>query len=121
MDWSNVTHKKHHEIMLKYAYMGRIVFIIQMVGSYITIIPLIFGNLPNISLVINEENNTDIMYRNILVGPNCWVSPFMSTTIYLLYYSLLTADIIILCAAYNGGDVYIFGIAMHLCGQFQLL
>nr|AID59305.1 odorant receptor 7 [Macrocentrus cingulum] len=121
-DWASVGHGKHREIMIRYAYIGRIVFMVQMIGAYMTIIPLIFGNLPSINPVLNGANdNTTIVYRNIPIGPNCWVSAHLSTNVYLAYYFLITLHLIILCTAYIGGDVYIFGIAMHVCGQFQLL
>nr|QNL15058.1 olfactory receptor 114 [Aulacocentrum confusum] len=92
-----------------------------MFGAYTTFIPLIFRNLPNISAVINKANDTTIIYMNIPTGPNCWVSPHMSMNMYFAYWFFISVHLIISCTGYIGGDVYIFGIAQHICGQFQLL
>lgn len=121
-DWSNVIDEKSRKIMLKYAYIGRLVFIIQMFGAYSTIIPLIFGNLPTVMLAYKfDDNATNLPFRNIPIGPNCWISPAMPTNIYLAYYCLVTVNLVILCTAYIGGDVYLFAMALHVCGQFELL
>ncbi|XP_044594929.1 odorant receptor 82a-like [Cotesia glomerata] len=121
-DWANVHDKKSKTIMLKYAFAGRIVFIIQMIGAYMTIVPLIFGNPPTIHKFSSDQlSDNATMLRNIPIGPNCWVSTSISMSIYFAYYGLVTVHLVILCTAYIGGDVYIFGIAMHVCGQFKLL
>ncbi|KAK0182969.1 hypothetical protein PV327_001048 [Microctonus hyperodae] len=122
-DWKNIESEKLREIMLKYAQKGRIVLIVQMCGAYTTIIPLIFGNLPNPGVITNEKsvNNMTSTFRNIPIGPNCWFSSSAYANIYLAVYFLITLHLIILCTGYIGIDVYIFGIAMHVCGQFELL
>nr|AQN78415.1 olfactory receptor 13 [Meteorus pulchricornis] len=121
-DWNNVDTAKTRGTMMKYAYIGRLVFIVQMSGAYTTVIPLIFKSPPNFDTGNYHENvNITLPFRNIPIGPNCWLPLSISENIYLLYYLLVTLHLIILCTAYIGGDVYIFGIAMHVCGQFQLL
>ncbi|KAK0086194.1 hypothetical protein PV325_003617 [Microctonus aethiopoides] len=122
-DWKNIEGKKLRGIMLKYAYKGRLVFIVQMCGSYMTILPLIFGNFPNPSVNTHEKsvNNMTSLFRNIPIGPNCWFSSSASGNVYLAFYFLVILHLVILCTGYIGIDVYIFGIAMHVCGQFELL
>ncbi|KAK0086196.1 hypothetical protein PV325_003619 [Microctonus aethiopoides] len=122
-DWKNIESKKLREMMLKYAYKGRLVLIVQMCGAYMTNIPVIFGNFPNPSVNTHEKSviNMTSIFRNVPMGPNCWFPSSASGNVYLAFYFLVILHLIILCTGYIGTDVYIFGIAMHVCGQFELL
>ncbi|KAK0182968.1 hypothetical protein PV327_001047 [Microctonus hyperodae] len=122
-DWKNIKSKKLREIMLKYAQKGRIVFIAQMCGAYVTMIPQIFGNLPNPGVITQEKsvNNLTSTSINIPYGPNCWFPSSASANIYLAVYFLITLHLFVLCTGNIGIEVYIFGIAMHVSGQFELL
>ncbi|XP_053598613.1 uncharacterized protein LOC106693259 [Microplitis demolitor] len=121
-DWANIRNKQSRVIMLKFAFVGRIVCIVQMVGAYMTMIPLIFGNPPSFhQFSFDKFKDNSTLLRNIPIGPNCWVPTSMSMFMYIAYYGLITVHLFILCTSYIGGDVYIFGIAMHVCGQLQLL
>ncbi|THK33096.1 odorant receptor 47b-like [Diachasma alloeum] len=119
-DWSDVEDKKSWEIMRRYAYIGRLVFIVQMFGAYMTIIPLILMSLPKF-VEVEHLDNKSVFLRNIPIGPKCWVSLEISALTYFLYYIFVCLHLFILATAYLGGDVFAFGLAMHLCGQFQLL
>ncbi|XP_011300122.1 odorant receptor 24a-like [Fopius arisanus] len=119
-DWSQVNSKKCQEVMLRYAFIGRVVFIVQMSGAYMTIIPLILTRLPR-SVELIDADNRSLFLRNIPIGPRCWVSLEISTFTYSLYYIFVCVHLFILATSYLGGDVFAFGLAMHLCGQFELL
>ncbi|XP_063995269.1 uncharacterized protein LOC135172807 [Diachasmimorpha longicaudata] len=119
-DWSHVEGKKPREIMRQYASIGRLVFIVQMLGAYMTIIPLILTSLPRL-VEVGHVDNRSVFFRNIPIGPRCWVSLEISELTYYCYYIFVCIHLFFLATAYLGGDVFAFGLAMHLCGQFQLL
>ncbi|XP_074107991.1 odorant receptor 13a-like [Cotesia typhae] len=120
-DWNTVNNKRYRLIMLKYAYIGRVVFIVQMIGAYAAEFPLIIYKLPFImSLWSNDQNDSAPIYT-FPIGPSCWVSSDISMIYYILYYICLSIQLTIACTAYFGVDTYFFGIAIHVCGQFTLL
>nr|WHS04426.1 odorant receptor 23 [Psyttalia incisi] len=120
-DWSHVEDMKSWNIMRRYADLGRLVFVVQMFGAYMTIIPLILTRLPKSHLQIEGLDNSSIFLRNIPIGPKCWVSLEMSVSSYYVYYIFICVHLFLVATAYLGGDVFAFGLAMHLCGQFELL
>lgn len=119
-DWSKVNDKKLRKIMLRYAYMGRIVFIIQMIGAYTTAIPLIFSRLPFITALWTDQND-NATFNQVPIGPSCWVSSDITTYNYVAYYIFQSVQLFIVCTGYIGSDTYFFGFGMHICGQTQLL
>ncbi|XP_063995955.1 uncharacterized protein LOC135173175 isoform X2 [Diachasmimorpha longicaudata] len=119
-DWAHVENNKSRHIMLRYAYVGRVVFMVQMFGVYMTIIPLILTNLPNLA-DFKHPDNASIIGRSIPIGPECWVDPEMSSIRYCAYYIFVCIHLFLLATVYLGVDVFAFGLAMHLCGQFELL
>ncbi|KAF7997268.1 hypothetical protein HCN44_005545 [Aphidius gifuensis] len=119
-DWFFVNDDKSRKIMLKYAKIGRIVLIIQSIGTYGSFIPLM-TRYPSVIEITNEYNNDTVFLRNTLFGPRCWISMTMSWYLYIGYYIILSIDILILGTSFVGSHVFLFSIAMHLCGQFEIL
>ncbi|XP_011300023.1 odorant receptor 13a-like [Fopius arisanus] len=117
-DWSMAT-TKSRLVMIKYAQMGRLVFVVQMCGAYAVGFPLVFLRLPIFRGLWNDlENET---FRELPIGPSCWVSQDQSSYQYWGEFILQSVALFIVCTAYIGCDAYFFGIAMHVCGQFKLL
>ncbi|XP_044019753.1 uncharacterized protein LOC122860115 [Aphidius gifuensis] len=87
-DWFFVNDDKSRKIMLKYAKIGRIVLIIQSIGTYGSFIPLM-TRYPSVIEITNEYNNDTVFLRNTLFGPRCWISMTMSCWIgeYSSYWS----------------------------------
>ncbi|KAK0081045.1 hypothetical protein PV325_012901 [Microctonus aethiopoides] len=120
-DWTKVMDKKSRRIMFKYAKIGRTVFIIQMIGAYAAGFPLIFARLPFITALWDDRTNTNMIIRQVPIGPSCWISPDLSAYNYAICYIVQSIQLFIVCTGYIGSDTYFFGIAMHVCGQFELL
>nr|AZQ24922.1 odorant receptor [Aphidius gifuensis] len=121
-DWFyfyNISNKSH-DIMLKYAKIGRIVLLIQVLGTYGAMIPVIM-RYPSTIQVLNEYNNDTILARNFPLGPPCWISMTMSWNLYIGFYVIFYIDLCILVTSFVASDVFLFTIAMHICGQFQIL
>lgn len=119
-DWFCIGDGESRAVMLKYAYMGRMYFIIQMIGTSMGVIPLITTNLPSFKEIYNVQNES-ISVRNIPHGPNCWISLEISTSLYMTYYIFVCVALCMVGIIYIGTDAVIFGLAMHICGQFDLL
>ncbi|XP_044010382.1 uncharacterized protein LOC122854036, partial [Aphidius gifuensis] len=122
-DWSEIIDNSSKKIMMKYAKIGRNVLIIELVGAYMTVIPGIIAKYPSdVEFLSRNVNDTTLpLIRNIPIGPSCWVSLVIPHYQYLIYYIYVTIHILVLAGAYVGGDIFIFGIAMHVCGQFENL
>ncbi|THK33015.1 odorant receptor 13a-like [Diachasma alloeum] len=119
-DWSSVVSDKPRSVMKKYAYIGRLVFLVQMCGVYAAGFPLIFLKLPFINALWNDPED-NVTVREVPIGPRCWISDDISTYRYVGDYILQSVQLFVVCTAYIGCDTYFFGIAMHVCGQFEVL
>ncbi|KAK0182963.1 hypothetical protein PV327_001042 [Microctonus hyperodae] len=119
-DWTNVTDEKSRRAMLKYAKIGRTVFIIQMIGAYTAGFLLIFTRLTFITALWSDPTNSSII-RQVPIGPSCWLSSDLSAYNYAICYIIQSIQLFVVCTGYNGSDTYFFGIAMHVCGQFESL
>nr|WGO81779.1 olfactory receptor 104 [Microplitis mediator] len=119
-DWKTVNNEKARRTMLRYAYIGRVVFIVQIIGAYAAGFQLIVSRLPFIMNWNNDRNYSTPMYT-VPIGPSCWISSEISSFHYTAYYTFQCIQLFVVCTAYIGADTYFFGIAMHVCGQFELL
>ncbi|XP_057323637.1 odorant receptor 13a-like [Microplitis mediator] len=119
-DWKTVNNEKARRTMLRYAYIGRVVFIVQIIGAYAVGFQLIVLGLPFKTEWNNDRNYSTPVYT-VPIGPSCWISSDISSFQYTVYYISQCIQLFVVCTAYNGADTYFFGIAMHVCGQFELL
>lgn len=119
-DWKTVNNEKARQTMLRYAYIGRVVFIVQIIGAYATGFQLIVSRLPFMMEWNNDRNYSTPLYT-VPIGPSCWISSDISSYHYTVYYTFQCIQLFVVCTAYIGADTYFFGIAMHVCGQFELL
>ncbi|THK33108.1 putative odorant receptor 85d [Diachasma alloeum] len=119
-DWVKVYDRKSHDTMMKYAYKGRAVCVFQLFITAFLIIRNILHKLPATVETITPENVTTLS-RIVPYGPACWVSTTMSAHYYNAYYSLICIHWLSAALAYIGTDIYLFGLGMHMCGQFELL
>ncbi|XP_044017906.1 uncharacterized protein LOC122858575 [Aphidius gifuensis] len=121
-DWSDINNNnnKSRKIMFKYAKISRIVLFIQLLGAYGSLISLI-AHYPSTNQIMNEYNNDSIFVRNIPYGPRCWISLTMPWNLYVGFYIILCVDLFFLTTSFIGSDVFLFTIAIHVCGQFEIL
>nr|QNL15030.1 olfactory receptor 86 [Aulacocentrum confusum] len=118
-DWATIKDDRCVNIMIRYAYSGRVIFIIQMIGAYAAGFPLIFSRLPFMSALWNEKKN--ITVYSVPIGPSCWILGEIDPSKYIAYFAFQSIQLFIVCTGYIGIDTYFFGIAMHVCGQYELL
>nr|WHS04451.1 odorant receptor 48 [Psyttalia incisi] len=119
-DWMKAYDRKSRDIMMKYAYKGRAVCVFQLFITAFLILRNILHKLPATVEIVTSEN-TSIVSRVVPYGPACWVSTTMSAHYYNAYYSLICIHWVSSSLAYIGTDIYLFGLGMHICGQFELL
>ncbi|CAD6211171.1 GSCOCT00013813001.3-RA-CDS, partial [Cotesia congregata] len=121
-DWTTVCDKKSKKIMLKYAFAGRIFLYLLMIGSNSLVIGTILGNPPTTYKFSSDQiSDNATVLRNIPFGANCWVSTSMSMSIYFGYYGLIVVHCLISSIINVGSDSCMCGIALHVCGQLNLL
>lgn len=119
-DWYCVNDDKSRKIMFKYANIGRVVLIFQLIGSYGTLIPT-FLRYPSTDEIFNEYNNDTILLRNIPNGLRCWISLTMPWYLYAGHYLLFCINGFVTVTAYIGSSLVMFTIAVHICGQLDIL
>ncbi|XP_044016656.1 uncharacterized protein LOC122857846 [Aphidius gifuensis] len=119
-DWHCVNDNNSRKIMLKYAKIGRNILIFQLLGSYGTLISL-FIRYPSTDEVVNKYNNDTILLRNIPYGLRCWIPLTMPWNLYVGHYLMLCINGFVTVTAYIGGCLFMFTIAIHICGQFDIL
>ncbi|XP_011298826.1 odorant receptor 43a [Fopius arisanus] len=120
-DWAGDYNRKSHDTMMKYAYKGRIVCVLQLFITGFLILRNILHKLPATLETVDASGNFTTLSRIVPYGPACWVSTTMSVHYYNAYYSLICIHWLSASLAYIGTDIYLFGLGMHMCGQFKLL
>ncbi|KAH0557936.1 hypothetical protein KQX54_013078 [Cotesia glomerata] len=93
-----------------------------MIGSNSLIIGLILDNPPTTYKFSSDQiSDNATVLRNIPIGANCWVSTNISMSIYFAYYGLIAVHLFLLSIINAGNDSCMCGIALHVCGQLNLL
>ncbi|XP_044019162.1 putative odorant receptor 92a [Aphidius gifuensis] len=119
-DWSYINNhnNKSRKIMFKYAKIGRAVLIIQLLGAYFTFIPLIGRSIRQSN---DGHNNDTITARKVPFIPECWIPVTMPLNLYVGFYIIFCIALFTMCTSFVGSDALFFTIALHICGQFQIL
>ncbi|XP_043268856.1 odorant receptor 22c-like [Venturia canescens] len=122
-DWCGsaiIENTKYREIMLKHARIGRIVcYSLMGPASGGTLSWIIFA-LP-LPMFTYGTNGTEVM-RNFPLQTACTLESV--TNNFILYWGIFALQVVQLvatCLGNCGNDVFFFGIAMHVCGQFEIL
>uniref|UniRef100_A0A6V7LR73 Odorant receptor n=1 Tax=Bracon brevicornis TaxID=1563983 RepID=A0A6V7LR73_9HYME len=117
-DWARAHNRKTHDVMMKFAYKGRAVCIFQVLITSFLIIRNILRKLPGTVQLVGTNDTTA---RIVPYGPSCWVPTNMSDGYYKAYYTWICLHWLAAGLTYIFIDIYIFGLGMHMCGQFELL
>ncbi|KAK0182970.1 hypothetical protein PV327_001049 [Microctonus hyperodae] len=120
-DWSTISNEKSRLIMLRYALIGRKVFIIQMFGAYIAVFANLFIRLPFIISFWNDRFNPNVTIEGVPPWPSCWVPADLTFNHFIFFFLVQSGVVLVIGTVYNGCDTFFFGIAMHLSGQFVVL
>nr|QNL14962.1 olfactory receptor 18 [Aulacocentrum confusum] len=120
-DWSKVGERESRRIMLQHAFIGRVFFIIQTSSLYAAAAQVVVNRLPFLVAFWNQQAGINGSIYGYPIGPKCWLSDDISMGYYTAAYIFQSAQVIVLCATSCGCDTVLFGIAMHICGQYELL
>nr|UEN71197.1 olfactory receptor 14 [Gregopimpla kuwanae] len=128
-DWCVIQDAKSRKVMKSYAGAGRFVFILQICTAYLGSIPRLIYSLPRtvpVSAIITNETVANltatgsVTIRGLPMGAACTVAN-VSSQVYVAIYVLQIVQFLVTASGNIGSDVYFFGVAMHVCAQFELL
>lgn len=122
-DWSKplVTGSaRYRDIMTKHARIGRVVCLSLMGPASGGTLSWIIFALP-LSVFDYSPNGTDQVMRNFPLQTACTFEAVTDSRFYYVIFVLQVIQLITTCLGNCGNDVFFFGIAMHVCGQFEIL
>ena len=123
-DWCSSINPKFLGIMKGYESLGNTVFYAQAITNFVQLFFLMLGNLPTLAKSVrnNSTNTSNDIYdeRVFLLGTKCLLGNY-STTTYLLIYILQLFQCYSTAFGNIGIDVFFFTLAMHICGQLEIL
>ncbi|KAL0129872.1 hypothetical protein PUN28_001855 [Cardiocondyla obscurior] len=123
-DWSVFRDTRQRDVMTRYRNVGRIVSLTILYLGYASGASFLFMALPFDSLVPwlniskSSDNETDV--TTYFLATYCVFGSSPATT-YSCILLLQVAQIFVNATSHCGNDGFFFGLAMHLCGQFELL
>ncbi|KAK0182966.1 hypothetical protein PV327_001045 [Microctonus hyperodae] len=118
VDWSKTIDEKSRSIMLRYATIGRIGAIMQMVSAYSVTFLQITRCFPAIIVTLNHHTNSSVP-SCVPLWPICWAPKTKLDFTFNFINQVFISVIIVIC--YAGCEGFFFGTAMHLTGQFEEL
>ncbi|THK32907.1 odorant receptor 29, partial [Diachasma alloeum] len=118
-DWLCVKTADDNKKMRSCAKLGRSICLFQMIGAYVTAIPIILSGFAGHSAV-NTTNSTDSDIKILPLGTVCLFQQ-MSSSFYTSVYIIQCIQLLITCTGNVGCDCYFFGVTMHLSGQIEKL
>ncbi|KAL2737938.1 odorant receptor 9a-like isoform X1 [Vespula squamosa] len=122
-DLSNLEDSNEREIVMKYTTRGKIVSLSILYLAYASGISFLFKNLPLhyfLSQNIDRNETYNVNVTSYFLSTYCVFkdqSGFWRTAILLLQ----TIEIFVNQTSHCGNDGFFFVLAMHLCGQFEVL
>lgn len=119
-DWVSNKNENSYKIMRSHAHTGRSVYIGQMSFAFVATITLIIANLPLLLADQSKFENVSLPQNPLPLPMNCFYKN-MSLTTYKWVYALQSVQLIYTAIGNCGTDVFFFGLAMHACGQFEIL
>ena len=119
-DWVSNENTNSYKIMRSYAHIGRSVFIGQMSFACFATSTLILTNLPLLLTDPSTFENVSLPQNPLPLPMNCFYKN-MSLTTNKWIYALQSVQFIYTTIGNCGIDVFFFGLAMHACGQFEIL
>ncbi|XP_012534864.1 odorant receptor 22c isoform X2 [Monomorium pharaonis] len=123
-DWSMSWDTRQREIMMRYTHIGRVVSLTMLYLGYASGVSFLFMAIPFDSLLpwlnVSTTNDNDTVVTTYFLATYC-VFGSLSTTAYSCVLLLQVAQIFVNATSHCGNDGFFFGLAMHLCGQFEIL
>ncbi|XP_011302415.1 uncharacterized protein [Fopius arisanus] len=115
-DWVNIRGASDLQIMKERALWGRSAFIVQIGVAVVAVIDLSVTRYPSFGGPVGNDTT-----RTIIMGPSCWIPDDMSFGAYLVIYYLMFISLWVCCGVYTGCGALMFSVALHICGQFEIL
>lgn len=123
-DWSMSRDKQQREVMMRYTHVGRVVSLTILYLGYASGVSFLFMAVPFDSLIpwlnVSKANDNDTMVTTYFLATYC-VFGSLPTITYSCVLLLQAAQIFVNATSHCGNDGFFFGLAMHLCGQFEVL
>ncbi|XP_018059934.1 PREDICTED: uncharacterized protein LOC108694787 [Atta colombica] len=123
-DWSMSRNKQQREVMMRYTHIGRVVSLTILYLGYASGVSFLFMAVPFDSLIpwlnVSKANDNDTMVTTYFLATYC-VFGSLPTITYSCVLLLQAAQIFVNATSHCGNDGFFFGLAMHLCGQFEVL
>ena len=123
-DWSMSRNKQQREVMMRYTHIGRVVSLTILYLGYASGVSFLFMAVPFDSLIpwlnVSKANDNDTMVTTYFLATYC-VFGSLPTITYSCVLLLQAAQIFVTATSHCGNDGFFFGLAMHLCGQFEVL
>lgn len=122
-DWSHIDNEESRTIMLQYAYLGRTIFIFQMIGCYAMGFLFIFARLPFIMAIVmrSDSINSTTSFYNYPISPICWIANDISMYQYVVYFIIQSVQLLTILINSVGSDVYFFSFGMYISGAYEVL
>lgn len=123
-DWSVSRDTRRQEVMMRYTNVGRIVSLTMLYLGYASGVSFLFMAVPFDRLIpwldasVSTENSTVI--PTYFLATYC-VFGSLPTIAHSCVLLLQTAQIFVNATSHCGNDGFFFGLAMQLCGQFEVL
>lgn len=123
-DWSVSRDEKQREVMLRYTNVGRIVSVTMLYLGYASGVSFLFMALP-FDVLLPWLNITKLEHNGTTV-PTYFLATYcvfghLPTITHGCILLLQMAQIFVNATSHCGNDGFFFGLAMHLCGQFEVL
>ncbi|XP_011645681.1 odorant receptor 22c-like [Pogonomyrmex barbatus] len=124
-DWSISRDSRQREIMMRYTHVGRIVSLTILYLGYASGVSFLFMAVPFDRLIpwlnmTKTMNDNDTMVSTYFLATYC-VFGSLPMTVHICVLLLQVAQIFVNATSHCGNDGFFFGLAMHLCGQFEVL
>ncbi|EZA52557.1 ObirOr5-M2 [Ooceraea biroi] len=123
-DWSISRNTRQREVMMKYTNVGRIVSLTMLYLGYASGVSFLFMAVPFDKLI--PWLNASAPNENSTVIPTYFLATYcvfgsLPTIAHSCVLLLQVAQIFVNATSHCGNDGFFFGLAMHLCGQFEVL
>lgn len=120
-DWTMMKDLSFVDIMKSYASYGNFIYKAQLIVMVSEISVLAISGLPMSFQNYSTDNaNQSIVHRSLPHGTKC-VFVNLSNTMYIFIYIFQVIQCITTGLGNVGTDVFFFLLAMHICGQYDIL
>lgn len=123
-DWSVSRDERQREVMLRYTNIGKLVSVTMLYLGYASGTSFLFMAVP-FDLLLPWLNITKPQYNGTTVSTyflaTFCVFGHLPTIAHGCVLLLQMAQIFVNATSHCGNDGFFFGLAMHLCGQFEVL